>query len=371
MKIGLITDNIDKQSAGVGSYSKSLCNALLSIDKKNKYVFIHNSFNNYYKGKSEIIIKSANNPIFYFLRKFLLFPLRLYKEKFDIVHDTYHFFPLLFNRKTKKVVTVFDIIPIVDPKNHRFASYVSHSLLLKWVIRRVDKVLAISDKTKQDLITYLNVPENKIVVTLLAADKQYCKINNSKLIDNVKHKYGISSPYILYVGTLEPRKNVPALLEAYAKIKKKIPHKLVIVGKKGWKYKKIFETIDRLRLNDDVLFTGYVLNEDLPALYNGADLFVYPSFYEGFGLPPLEAMQCGCPVITSNTSSLPEVVGNGGIMVNPNNISELSKHMEMVLKNKNLRQKLIKSGLKQAKKFSWEKCARETLKVYEEVYREK
>ncbi|MEA3458002.1 MAG: glycosyltransferase family 1 protein, partial [Candidatus Thermoplasmatota archaeon] len=140
---------------------------------------------------------------------------------------------------------------------------------------------------------------------------------------------------------------------------------------KGRKYKEIFETINKLNLQNDVVFTGYVSDEDLPALYNAADLFVYPSIYEGFGLPPLEAMACGTPVITSNTSSLPEVVGDAGIMVDPPDVDRLADAMHEVLTNEGLRANMIKKGLGRAEMFSWEKCARETLEVYEEVYGER
>ena len=180
-------------------------------------------------------------------------------------------------------------------------------------------------------------------------------------------KYQLPRSYLFYVGNISKHKNVDKIIEAFKKIKSKTNYKLVIAGKLSFGSKDIKKKIKDLDLQDDVIFTGYVPEEDLPALYNGASLFVYPSFYEGFGLPPLEAMQCGCPVITSNTSSLPEVVGNAGIMVDPNDVDELAKQMERVLTNKKLQQKMRKAGLKQAKKFSWEKCARETLKVYEEV----
>ena len=184
-----------------------------------------------------------------------------------------------------------------------------------------------------------------------------------------KKKHDITFPFILYLGTLEPRKNLKSLILAYNEIKKKFPeYKLIIGGAKGWGYKNIFQIIDNLGIDKDIIFTGYIPEKDLPSLYNSAELFVYPSFYEGFGLPPLEAMACGTPVITSNTSSLPEVVGNAGIMVDPNNVNQLADAMYKVLTDDNLRRDMIKKGLKRAKMFSWKKTAKETLKVYEEVY---
>lgn len=366
MKIGLITDNIDKESAGVGSYARNLTNSLLKIDKESEYIFIHNRYNDFYKDKNQIIIKSINNPLFNAIRKFISFPIIFMNKNFDLIHDTYHFFPYLINKRIKKIVTIHDITPILNFEKHRIVSVLGHRLLLNKVLNKVNKIITVSKSTKKDIVKNFNISPKKITVTLLAADKKYRLLSN-QIVNKVRKKYKLNFPYILYVGTLEPRKNIPNLLKAYSKIKDKLSHKLVITGKKGWKYKEIFETIDNLKLEKDVLFTGYVPEEDLPALYNGAELFVFPSFYEGFGLPPLEAMQCGCPVITSNTSSLPEVVGNAGIMVDPNNIDELARQMQRVLTDKKQRQSMIKEGLKQAKKFSWEKCARETLKVYKEV----
>jgi len=171
---------------------------------------------------------------------------------------------------------------------------------------------------------------------------------------------------------LEKRKNIPTLIKAFYESKRRrTNHKLVIVGKKGWKYDDIFETIDALNLKNEVIFTGYVPKEDLVKFYNTADLFVYPSVYEGFGLPPLEAMACGCPVITSNISSLPEVVGNAGITVNPYDVEELVEAMYRVLNDEDLRKELSKKGLERSKLFSWRKTAEETWKVYEEVFNNK
>jgi glycosyltransferase involved in cell wall biosynthesis len=160
------------------------------------------------------------------------------------------------------------------------------------------------------------------------------------------------------------------LIQAFHNLKNKerLPHKLVIAGKKGWLYREIFKTVDTLGLAGDVKFTGHVPWEDLPFLYNLAEIFVYPSFYEGFGLPPVESMACGCPVITSNTSSLPEVVGDAGILIDPRDKEGLSKAIHETITDDDLRRRMRTKGLQRAKRFSWERCARETLKVYEEVY---
>jgi glycosyltransferase involved in cell wall biosynthesis len=273
-----------------------------------------------------------------------------------------------FKFSQKYIITIYDITPNLYPETHTDIITFVHRYLLPKALKTSDKVITISHHTKNDIIKHFKIPENKIKVIHLAANENYKPLNEKEII-NIKQKYNLNYSFILYVGTLEPRKNIPTLLKALYKLKKQgIKHKLAITGKKGWKYKSIFETIEKLNLQKDVIFTGYVPDEDLPALYNAADLFVYPSLYEGFGLPPLEAMQCGTPVITSNTSSLPEVVGDAGIMVNPYDVDELANNMYGVLTNDGLREELSKKGLERAKLFSWKKCAEEHLKVYEEVY---
>ena len=162
---------------------------------------------------------------------------------------------------------------------------------------------------------------------------------------------------------------MPALVRAFCQLKQEtgIPHRLVLAGKKGWIFESIYTEVEQLGLQDEVIFTGYVPDEDLPYLYNGASLFAYPSFYEGFGLPPLEAMACGCPVVTSNTSSLPEVVGDAGLMVDPLRSDELAGAMARVLEDSDLAAAMRTKGLARAATFSWERCARETLSIYRDV----
>jgi glycosyltransferase involved in cell wall biosynthesis len=212
--------------------------------------------------------------------------------------------------------------------------------------------------------------EEKIRVINEAANENFKIIQAKDILDDCMKRYNLPEKFILYVGTLEPRKNIVRLLQAFSGVHEKTGVPLTIVGKKGWKYKEIFNTFLDLNLEEKVLFTGYVEPEELPALYNLATLFVYPSLYEGFGLPPLEAMQCGCPVVTSSVSSLPEVVGDAAIKVNPRSIQEIEQAMCRLLSDENLRNNYIEQGVKQAEKFSWERCARETYQVYQEVWNE-
>jgi glycosyltransferase involved in cell wall biosynthesis len=227
-------------------------------------------------------------------------------------------------------------------------------------------IIAISKSTKKDLIESYNLPEEKIFVTPLAAGEQY----NSLIKDQDKqilNKYHLKLPFILFIGTIEPRKNIQGLIKAFDLLflQKKINHQLVLIGKKGWKSDPIFDLINKVKSKKKIKYLNFVNDQDLPSFYRSAQVFVYPSFYEGFGLPPLEAMKSGCPVIISKTSSLPEVVGKAGLLVNPQSNNDLVSKIDQVIKDQKLRQKMIQDGLIQAKKFSWQKTASLTLAVYQ------
>ncbi len=224
-------------------------------------------------------------------------------------------------------------------------------------VKKAKKILTISESSRSAIIDYYHLPPEKVVVTYPGL--KMSKVNPK---DNLK-KYGVEGSFILYVGTLQPRKNLNGLIKAFAKLKNK-NLKLVIVGKKGWLYENIFKQVKDLGLAEKVIFTGYVPDEDLPAFYKNAQCFILPSLYEGFGLPVLEAMHYGCPVVASNVSSLPEVVGKAGILVNPNDVNDITRGIKEAFKRKD---ELVKKGLRQCRQFSWEKCAKQTLAVLEDV----
>jgi glycosyltransferase involved in cell wall biosynthesis len=234
---------------------------------------------------------------------------------------------------------------------------------------KADKIITVSQNTKDDLVEMFNYNPKKIKVIYNGVDNSYKIIDNKKLISEIKDKYDTGKDFLLYVGNIKPHKNIPVLLKALSNIDKQ--NKLVIVGKRDKAYDEIFDIIDQNNLEDRIIFTGFVPDKDLILLYNAATLFVYPSLYEGFGLPPLEAMACGTPVITSNVSSLPEVVGYAAITVDPYNINGLAEEINKVLGNEVLQKAMIKKGIERAKEFTWEKTARETIRVYEEVLNQK
>ncbi|MBT6048692.1 MAG: glycosyltransferase family 4 protein, partial [Candidatus Scalindua sp.] len=262
--------------------------------------------------------------------------------------------------------TVHDIAYLRLPNLLNTSRKVYKKNILQISIRKAKIIIADSYATKEDIIEYFGIREEKIRVIHLGVESRFRPINN---VEDFRLKNNLPSKMILNVGTLEPRKNVVSLIKAFRKLREMgfEDVKLVIAGNKGWLYQEIFKEVGQSGLKQEILFLGVVRDKDLPLLYNCADIFVYPSLYEGFGLPPLEAMACGVPVITSNTSSLPEVIGDAGIMVDPTDINSLCESMYILLKDKELWNRMRNMGLERSKLFSWDNTAEKILKVYDEV----
>jgi len=369
MKIGIITNFLDESSGGIATYTHNLIKNINRIDNNNEYVLIHHTKNDIavYKNNDEIIIPIIKTPFKWLLWRFFRLPISFINNRYyslDMVHDTFEIGPLTFNLPIKKIITIYDLSAYLYPQYHTLINFLLHRLLLKRAISNANRILTISQYSKDAIVKYFDINPNKVVVTSLGVDEKYKVCKDRKILNSTRLKYKLPIKFILYVGTLEPRKNVPGLLRAYLRLAKKNQIPLVIVGKKGWRYAEIFKTIEASNSKNMFIFLGHVPDEDLPIIYNLASVFVYPSFYEGFGLPILEAMSCGCPVITSNTSSLPEVSGGASILINPYKIQTLTKAISDVLSKDELRKSMIEKGLKQASKFSWEKCAKQTLEVY-------
>jgi glycosyltransferase involved in cell wall biosynthesis len=230
------------------------------------------------------------------------------------------------------------------------------NFLLPAVLRKASKIITLSTNSKMDIIKYFQVPEEKIEVIYGAADSSFQIVDDDTTRRKIRERFRLPDKYILNVNVLEPRKNIETLLSAYDRIRKTHapPCKLVIVGGRGWGYQRIFQTVNDLHLEKDVVFTGFVPDEALNYLYNMAEVFVFPSLYEGYGLPVIEAMACGCPVISSNRASLPEVVGDSGLLVDPEDIEAMAAAIWKVISNPRLNQDLRKKSLERSKHFSWE-----------------
>ncbi len=369
MRIGIDARLVHYQRAGIGQYTLRLAQALAAVDNENSYVILQS------RKDRKPLVEQANarrhglwTPPHHRFEQWTL-PAELLPLRLDVLHCP-DFIPP-FRRTCRAVITVHDVAFLRFPglltdESARYYGQIGRA------VQSADHIIAVSESTKHDLVTLLGAPEGKITVVYEAAGPFFRPVTDEQTLLAVRARYGIQGNYILFVSTIEPRKNIPVLLHAYARLRDgwqgpgDLP-RLVLAGKKGWLYQNVFAVTEDLGLASSVIFTGAVPVEDLPALYSGALLFVLPSLYEGFGLSVLEAMSCGAPVITSNTSSLPEVAGDAAILVNPQDMVGLTVAMQRLLTDESLPRELSARGLAQAARFSWERAARETLEVYRAV----
>lgn len=270
------------------------------------------------------------------------------------------------------VITVHDLSYLHFPELFNKDDLYQLTNWTRYSIEKSAHIIAVSKTTKKDIIKNYNVSESKIKVTYEGYDANRFKPQARSRVDMVKSKYKIIGDYIIFVGTIQPRKNVERLIEAFKLVIRNRTLgtrdlKLVIVGKKGWLFDPIFRKVKDLKLGKKVIFTGFVPDNDLPALISGARAYILPSLWEGFGIPVIEAQACGVPVIVSNTSSLPEIAGDGAVLVNPQSLKSIQEGIEKVLNKNKTRQQLIENGLKNISRFSWQQCASETLSILEKV----
>lgn len=283
-------------------------------------------------------------------------------KNLDVFLSPTHYGPLFIS--IPQVISILDVSYKYFPELFKKKDLYQLALWGRYSISRASKIITISESSRDDIINEYHVSGTKVDVAYLGIkDTPESFMDKSE----IKNKFGIDSPYILFVGTLQPRKNIVRLIEAFSKIENSQKLKLVIVGRKGWQYESILDAPKRYGIEERVLFLENVTDEQLPSFYKEAELFVLPSLYEGFGLPVLEAMKYGCPVITSNISSLPEAGGNAAIYFDPDNVDDIADKMKMVLEDSSLKDKMVKEGYEQVKKFSWEKSARKVLEVLESV----
>jgi glycosyltransferase involved in cell wall biosynthesis len=281
----------------------------------------------------------------------------------DIFHATNYFLPP--TTKARRVLTVYDLAFLVAPELASPRIVGPFSRNIRRFARQADAIVTCSEATKRDVVGLLGVQPDAVVVAYGAADEGFTPGPRDDARQRVAETTGVTRPYFLFVSTLEPRKNVPGLLRAFAEAAKRLPHDLVLVGRPGWQMAAIEQAFQDAGLPDRVHRVGYVPNHgSLADLYRGAEAFVFPSFYEGFGLPVLEAMACGCPVITADNSSLPEVGGDAALYCGATDVAGLAAAMERVATDEALRGGMVARGLAQAKRFSWEASARTTLDVY-------
>lgn len=295
----------------------------------------------------------------------------LKKERIDVFHSPMYGVPLLC--PCPKILTIHDLTPLIFPEA---ITKFRHKAVFRFnffTSKYADRIITPSQHSKRDLMDYLNIPERAISVTLEGVTEQYKVMRNRQDLDQIKTRYHISGKYLLYVGGFDKNKNLNTLVKAFHLLLQKNILKnnlfLVFVGTLTQDAFFLREFVKTCKLENRVIFTNFVPEEELIRLYNGAEIFILPSLSEGFGLPPLEAMACGVPVITSNAASLPEIVGDAGIQVDPHSPEEFCQTIIEVLTNQGLREEMQRKGIERAQLFSWEKAARKTLQIYQEVFR--
>ncbi len=376
MRVGIDYSPAVNQQAGIGRYTRSIVSELAELDQENEYflfypsrklnqeVFAPPKAPNFQR--VEIPVSDQSLTALWF-RLGVPLPVDLFTGRVDVCHFPDFTLPPI--RSGKTVLTVHDLSFLVHPE---YAERGLRQYLERVVppsVAGASLVLADSESTSNDLMVLLDVPPERVEVLLPGVEPRFAPVVDEAVLERTRRKYHISFPFILTVSTIEPRKNLIGLLKAFSSFKRmsESPHKLVIGGGKGWLYQEVFATAKAIDVADDIVFLGYVADEDLPALYTMSDLFAWLSFYEGFGLPVLEAMACGTPVVGSDRASIPEVIGDAGLLVPPTEIAAIAHAFDSILGDEALAEDLADRGRKQAGHFSWRSSAKQLLSIYQRL----
>lgn len=373
MHICLDVSPTAQKHAGLGRYAGEIARALAEYKSQYQLSLFYNR-----EGKAELpdylrylpyrTVKVGNKPwrMGVLLSQMTRWPMDETFGAVDIFHATNHL--LAHFRHARTVYTLHDLIFLRYPEYHLPYNRWYLTFAMPRYLRAADAIVTPSEWSKQDAMAYYGLPESKIKVIYEAPAPTFQPISDPANLARIKQQYHLPEKFILNVGTIEPRKNLSRLLEAFQPLLTNWPDlKLVLIGKKGWLYESFFQRLQALGLEERVIFPGYVAEADLPAFYQLAEVFVFPSLSEGFGLPPLEAMACGVPVVSSISSSLPEVVGEAGLLVDPTDAAALHQALRRVLADRELQAELKRRGLVQAQKFSWQRAVDELEEVYQSV----
>ncbi len=371
MHIGLDAHAIGAQQGGNETYIRNLIKALAEMDGGNRYTIYlaepraaeawQDGFASQFRNFS-IRLLPKPTPI---VRVPVYLAYELRRRPVDVLHVQYTAPPFC---PAPVVVTIHDLAFEHLPETFTRRGSFQLKLTVRRTARRAARIATVSEFSRQDLLRTYDLPPEKVVVTYNGIESHFTPQPSSpNEAAAIRARFRIARDYILTVGSLQPRKNLVRLIRAYAKLRGEradFSHQLVVVGRKLWLADSIFDEVKRQRWADDVILTGYVADEDLPALYRGAAAFVYPSLFEGFGLPPVEAMACGTPVVTSNTSSLPEVTGTAAFLIDPHRDDQIADALLQIVNDRSLRLRLRAAGLEQAKRFTWREAAEKTLQLY-------
>jgi glycosyltransferase involved in cell wall biosynthesis len=375
MRIGIDAHAIGARQGGNETYITNLIKSLAEIDGDNLYTIYladagaaaqwRESFTTRYKNFSLRLLPPPT-PL---VRVPVYLTYELFRRPVDVLHVQYTAPPFC---RVPVVVTIHDLAFERMPETFTRRGSFQLKLTVRRTAKKAARVATVSEYSRQDLLDIYKLPPEKVVVTYNGVESSF---NPRPSVPNeaeeVRRRFGVSRDFLLAVGSLQPRKNLVRLIRAYARLRSErqdFRPQLVIVGRKLWLASEIFDEVKRHPWADDVILTGYVADEDLPALYRAARAFVYPSLFEGFGLPPLEAMACGTPVVTSDVSSLPEITGDAALLIDPNDERALASALIEVVNNDRLRAELREKGIAQAMKFTWRDAAEKTLRLYQEAY---
>ncbi|HMQ34447.1 MAG TPA: glycosyltransferase family 1 protein [Chloroflexaceae bacterium] len=364
MRIGYEITSVGAQSSGVGTYALQLLLGMAAVESANEYLLFSNRPHHRQELAATPGVRDLARPFpSRMLWMQLALPAQLGAERPDICHYPNSIGPL--RSPVPYVVTIHDMTLSLMPGHHPWRKQLLVRPLIPLVARRAAHVITVSTQARADIVRILRVPPGRVTVIPEAAAAHFRPVPGEEQ-ERARARYGLRRPYVLYIGTLEPRKNLVRLIRAWHSLRRRgeVPHQLVIVGAPGWQYRPIYEEARALGCADEIVFTGYLPRGDLPALYSAADAFAFPSLAEGFGLPVVEAMACGTPVLISDTPALREVAGEAAVRVDPRSVEAIADGLGLLLGDRELHDRLGAAGLARAASFSWQRAARDTLAVY-------
>ena len=370
MKISIDARGINLYNGtGIGTYTENLVKELLTIDKENEFTLFWTgkNYEDYKKDNCNIVFTSSRHGGFY---ENYYFPNFLKSNNIDLHHIPQNGMGLCNRYDTNCVVTIHDLIPYVLPETTGRGYLERFLRTMPAIIDNSKGILTVSEYSKKDILKFFNhIDEDKIYVTPLAANSNFKPLDKDICKKHIQKRFNFSKDYILYIGGFSSRKNARDLILSFDKVYKDLnkPYVLLLAGSVKDEGKKLLELSKTLTSAENIIFTEFIEDELLPTLYNGAEAFVYPSLYEGFGLPPLEAMCCKTPVITSNITSIPEVTGDSCLLINPLNRGELEESLVNLLNDDNLKSTLSKKGYERSLQFSWKNTAIKTLEAYKKI----
>lgn len=367
MRIGIMLRHYEQHEGGVKHYTKTLLPLLFTLGARHQYVLIYQNpklLGTYaaYPNVEELVSTVPGT----ILWDQLAVPWITRDRHLDIIFNPKFTVPLL--HPAKKIFVLHGSEWFAIPRHFKWYDRVYCRTVVPWYCRRADAFIAVAHKVKEDAVRYVHADPDKIFPIHNAIDpKQFYFIEDEARLADVRARYGLPEKFVLWVGQIESRKNVKRLLRAFAQVAREFPHRLVIAGEQRWSTREELSEVGALGLQGRIQFLGWVQHTDLPAIYRLAELFAFPSLYEGFGIPLVEAMACGCPILTANTCAPPEVVDGAGYLVDPYDVTAIATGLRTMLSDPALRASMVARGLDRAKEFSWEKSARQVLAVFDAV----